>query len=159
MCWATQKWLRVLYELVVYFTSNAYARGTHMGTVYEFERWWRHTSMALCAQIEDAGRCRPLWNLYESLFQTSICRYTVDTFVSVWRHTDSHTLFSAATINAFVTNFMVWFFSCVFQNGFWLCVSWCVVFMMPCLVLNVKLARHYRRMKYLDNYIDLWVFA
>ncbi|XP_051936329.1 prominin-2 isoform X2 [Hippocampus zosterae] len=35
-------------------------------------------------------------------------------------------------------------------NAFWFSLGWCAIFFIPSIILSVKLAKHYRRMKYAD---------
>uniref|UniRef100_A0A673NH61 Prominin 2 n=1 Tax=Sinocyclocheilus rhinocerous TaxID=307959 RepID=A0A673NH61_9TELE len=37
-------------------------------------------------------------------------------------------------------------------NAFWLSLGWCMIFLIPSIIFSVKLAKHYRRMKYSDVY-------
>ena len=37
------------------------------------------------------------------------------------------------------------------QNGFWFGLGMCVFFMVPSLIFNIKLAKHFRKMKYSDE--------
>ncbi|XP_028844379.1 prominin-2 isoform X2 [Denticeps clupeoides] len=37
-------------------------------------------------------------------------------------------------------------------NGFWFSLGWCTIFLIPSIILSVKLAKFYRRMKYSDFY-------
>ncbi|XP_041116558.1 prominin-1-A-like [Polyodon spathula] len=37
-------------------------------------------------------------------------------------------------------------------NAFWFSMGWCLIFLLPSIILSVKLARFYRRMKYMDVY-------
>ncbi|XP_052468903.1 prominin-1-A-like isoform X2 [Carassius gibelio] len=37
-------------------------------------------------------------------------------------------------------------------NAFWLSLGWCMMFLIPSIIFSVKLAKYYRRMKYLDAY-------
>ncbi|XP_061184848.1 prominin-1-like isoform X3 [Saccostrea echinata] len=39
---------------------------------------------ALDALNNDIGKCTPIWNLYNSLFVTSLCKYTIDTLNGFW---------------------------------------------------------------------------
>lgn len=34
------------------------------------------------------------------------------------------------------------------QNGFWFSIGFCLLFFIPAIIFNVKLAKHYRRMTY-----------
>lgn len=42
------------------------------------------TDDALYALDNEIGKCTPIWNLYNSLFVISLCRYTVDTLNGFW---------------------------------------------------------------------------
>ncbi|RXM34587.1 Prominin-1-A [Acipenser ruthenus] len=37
-------------------------------------------------------------------------------------------------------------------NAFWFSMGWCLMFLLPSIILSVKLAKFYRRMKYMDVY-------
>lgn len=37
-------------------------------------------------------------------------------------------------------------------NAFWFSLGWCMLFLIPSIILSVKLAKYYRRMKYSDVY-------
>uniref|UniRef100_A0A8C2AAT2 Prominin 2 n=1 Tax=Cyprinus carpio TaxID=7962 RepID=A0A8C2AAT2_CYPCA len=37
-------------------------------------------------------------------------------------------------------------------NAFWLSLGWCMMFLIPSIIFSVKLAKYYRKMKYLDVY-------
>ncbi|XP_058841401.1 prominin-2 isoform X1 [Acipenser ruthenus] len=39
-------------------------------------------------------------------------------------------------------------------NAFWFSMGWCLMFLLPSIILSVKLAKFYRRMKYMDVYED-----
>lgn len=38
------------------------------------------------------------------------------------------------------------------QNTFWFGLGWCLVFFIPSIILSIKLAKFYRKMKYTDVY-------
>ncbi|XP_066549132.1 prominin-2 [Amia ocellicauda] len=40
------------------------------------------------------------------------------------------------------------------MNGFWFSLGWCMAFLLPSIILSIKLAKFYRRMKYTDVYED-----
>lgn len=44
-------------------------------------------------------------------------------------------------------------FVCLFQNGFWFSIGYCLFFFIPAIIFCVKLAKHYRRMDY-ENEFD-----
>ncbi|ESO95550.1 hypothetical protein LOTGIDRAFT_175168 [Lottia gigantea] len=37
-------------------------------------------------------------------------------------------------------------------SGFWFSVGWCIFFFIPSTIFAVKLAKHYRKMRFLDEY-------
>ncbi|XP_070834327.1 prominin-2 [Chaetodon trifascialis] len=39
-------------------------------------------------------------------------------------------------------------------NAFWFSLGWCMIFFIPSIILSIKLAKYYRRMKYSDAYDD-----
>ncbi|KAG2462786.1 prominin-2 [Polypterus senegalus] len=39
-------------------------------------------------------------------------------------------------------------------NAFWYSLGWCLMFLLPSIIVSVKLAKFYRRMKYTDSYED-----
>ncbi|CAI9616261.1 unnamed protein product [Staurois parvus] len=45
----------------------------------------------------------------------------------------------------------LWMFS-RFQNAYWFSLGWCTIFFIPSIILSVKLAKYYRRMKTSDVY-------
>lgn len=39
-------------------------------------------------------------------------------------------------------------------NAFWFSLGWCMIFLIPSIILSIKLAKYYRRMKYTDVFDD-----
>ncbi|GLD66493.1 prominin-1-A-like protein, partial [Lates japonicus] len=39
-------------------------------------------------------------------------------------------------------------------NAFWFSLGWCLIFFIPSIIFSIKLAKHYRRMKYSDVFDD-----
>lgn len=39
-------------------------------------------------------------------------------------------------------------------NAFWFSLGWCMIFLIPSIILSIKLAKYYRRMKYIDVFDD-----
>ncbi|KAJ8317490.1 hypothetical protein KUTeg_005394 [Tegillarca granosa] len=102
----TQEYLRNNASTAIKSEASAYANRL-FGVVDSY------VNDTLSALDNEIGKCTPVWNLYNSIIVTSLCRYTIDTL-----------------------------------NGFWFALGWCIFFFVPSVIFSVKLAKHYRRMKY-----------